>query len=255
MVAGRYSEIRESGLDRMNKRHWVAKMACKSIYTPLPLQPIPSCFSSTQINIEPSPKGSPMQIQLFIDEYLVSRSRETEKAYRSDLTKFEEFLLEEGLEISAVRPVHIRKFAPWLSVRRNTRTKHSGLSEDTVKRHISAVRACSSWLRFSDPQLLDATSFFRFRSGRIWPKVLGIPADVVDRMFGADEKKEAAIVLLFRRSGVRLSELVALNKLVRVLPRNCPGARACAPRGPWKRRQDTGCVGFPRRARCRIGPS
>lgn len=153
-----------------------------------------------------------MNIDAFIDEYLVSRSQETEKAYRSDLRKFAAFLVEQGLEINAVRPTHIRAFVNWLAARRNTRTKRRGLSEDTIKRHVSAVRAYYEWLRFSNPQLLDPTSFFHFRRGRMRRKVLGIPSDVVDRMCAADEKKEAAIVLLFRRSGVRLSELIALNR-------------------------------------------
>ena len=108
-----------------------------------------------------------MNIDAFIDEYLVSGSQETEKAYRSDLKKFEAFLVERGLAVEAVRPTHIRAFVNWLAVRRNTRTKRRGLSEDTIKRHISAVRAYYEWLRFSNPQLLDPTSFFHFRRGRM----------------------------------------------------------------------------------------
>lgn len=153
-----------------------------------------------------------MNIDAFIDEYLVSRSQETEKAYRSDLKKFEAFLVEQGLTVEAARPTHIRAFVNWLAARRNTRTKRRGLSEDTIKRHVSAVRAYYEWLRFSNPLLLDPTSFFHFRRVRMRRKVLGIPAEVVDRMCAADEKEEAAIVLLFRRSGVRLSELIALNR-------------------------------------------
>jgi len=123
-----------------------------------------------------------LDITTFILEYLVSHSPETEKAYRSDLGKYQEFLANEGLDVNAVRPIHIREYIKWLSYRRNRRTKRRGLSEDTVRRHIAAVRAYYEWLRFSDPHLRDPTSFFRFRRGEEPRKVHGIPVVVVDAM-------------------------------------------------------------------------
>jgi site-specific recombinase XerD len=57
-----------------------------------------------------------MNIDAFVDEYLVSRSPETEKAYRSDLRKFPAFLVEQGLEVETVRPTHIRMYVNWLSM-------------------------------------------------------------------------------------------------------------------------------------------
>ena len=51
---------------------------------------------------------------------------------------------------------------------------------------MSAVRAYYEWLRFSNPQLQDPTSFFHFRRGKMRRKVLGIPAEIVDRMCAAE---------------------------------------------------------------------
>jgi site-specific recombinase XerD len=155
-----------------------------------------------------------LDISTFILEYLVSHSPETEKAYRSDLGKFEQYLEEEGLQVKTVRPIHIRAYIKWLSYRRNRRTKCRGLSEETVRRHIAAVRAYYEWLRFSDPHLSDPTSFFRFRRGEEPRKVHGIPGEVLETMCDPHlaTKEEIAILKLFRRSGVRLSELIGANR-------------------------------------------
>lgn len=155
-----------------------------------------------------------LDISTFILEYLVSHSPETEKAYRSDLGKFQQFLEQEGLLVKTVRPINIREYIKWLSYRRNRRTKRRGLSEDTVRRHIAAVRAYYEWLRFSDPHLSDPTSFFRFRRGEEPRKVHGIPGAVLETMCDPHvaTKEEIAIIKLFRRGGIRLSELIGANR-------------------------------------------
>jgi integrase/recombinase XerC len=185
-------------------------VACKKIYTPLPPKFPQISLSSNKL---PGVQ-SMLDISTFILEYLVSHSPETEKAYRSDLLKFQEFLAQEEIEVKAVRPIHIREYIKWLSYRRNRRTKRRGLSEDTVRRHIAAVRAYYEWLRFSDQRLLDPTSFFRFRRGEEPRKVHGIPGPVLDTMCDPHlaRKEEIAIIKLFRRSGIRLSELIGANR-------------------------------------------
>lgn len=184
-------------------------MACKRIYTPFL-----HLFELLTRPQQPDPEKTMLDISSFALEYLVSHSPYTEKAYRSDLGKFQKFLEEEGLAAEAVRPIHIRHYITWLSYRRNCRTRGRGLSEDTVRRHIAAVRAYYEWLRFSNPHLSDPTAFFHFRRGEEPRKVQSIPGQFLDTMCDPHlaTREEIAIVLLFRRSGIRLSELVGANR-------------------------------------------
>jgi site-specific recombinase XerD len=160
-----------------------------------------------------------MDIETFVTEYLVSRSQETRNAYAADLRKFEHFLEERNLSVTALRPADITAFVRWLGKWRNYRTGRRGLSDASIQRHIAAVRAYYEWLRYDNPGLRDPTVLFHYRHTSDPAQIHPIPADTVEIMGEVSQSaRDLAITKVFHRGGVRLSELICLDRSsVRIL--------------------------------------
>lgn len=160
-----------------------------------------------------------MDIRTFVAEYLVSHSQETRNAYAADLRKFERFLEERNLTVTVLRPADITAFVQWLSKWRNYRTGRRGLSDASIQRHIAAVRAWFEWLRYDNPGLRDPTVLFHYHRTSDPALIHPIPADTVETMGEVSQSaRDLAIMKVFHRGGLRLNELIALNRTsVRIL--------------------------------------
>jgi site-specific recombinase XerD len=141
-----------------------------------------------------------------------THSRETLRAYRQDLDRFQAFLSEVGVEVADVRPSTISAYVAHLEARK-VETTGSGLAPATVVRRLAVVTQYFDWVqRESDePVRNPAKSIKR-------PRVRNIEIRSVDDSHletldtGITSHRDRAIVLLFVYSGFRLSELRSLNK-------------------------------------------
>lgn len=150
-----------------------------------------------------------MKVNAFLDN-LASQtsSAETLRAYRQDLEKYEAFLQVKGIRVTQVRPSTITDFINHLA--ENRAGTHAPA---TVSRRLSVLSAYYEFLRDnSDGNITNPVQ----RVKR--PKVNNdVPRAVEDNVLaalvdGITDKRDKAIVLLYLYSGLRLSELVQLNK-------------------------------------------
>jgi site-specific recombinase XerC len=153
-------------------------------------------------------KGS-MDIQGFLIS-LASQtsSKETLRAYRQDLEKYEAFLRTKELAVTEARPSTITEFISYLA------EKNGGaLAPATVSRRLSVLSEFYEYLlNNSDDNIVNPVR----RVKR--PKVSNdAPRAVEDNALatlveGITDVRDRAIVLLFVYSGLRLAELCQLNK-------------------------------------------
>jgi site-specific recombinase XerC len=135
-------------------------------------------------------------------------SRETLRAYRQDLEKYEAFLRSKGLRVTQAKPSTITEFINHL-----TDTHGGALAPATISRRLSVLSAYYEFLRDnSDGKITNPVD----RVKR--PKVSNeAPRAVEDNALanlvgGISDIRDKAIVLLFVYSGLRLAELCQLNK-------------------------------------------
>lgn len=150
-----------------------------------------------------------MDIQGFLTS-LASQtsSKETLRAYRQDLVKYETFLKMKGLRVTQAKPSTISEFLKQLA------EDHGGpLAPATVSRRLSVLSAFYEFLRDNaDSNITNPVQ----RVKR--PKVRNeAPRAVEDDALatlvaGITDTRDKAIVLLFIYSGLRLAELCQLNK-------------------------------------------
>jgi len=135
-------------------------------------------------------------------------SVETLRAYRQDLTKYEEFLKLKGLRVNQAKPGTITDFINHLAV------KHGGaLAPATVSRRLAVVSAYYEFLRDnSDANITNPVK--RVKRPKVNNELFRAVADNVlaNLVDGITDVRDKAIVLLFVYSGLRLSELRQLNK-------------------------------------------
>ena len=150
-----------------------------------------------------------MKIEAFLNN-LASQtsSKETLRAYRQDLEKYEAFLRVKGLRVTQSKPSTVTEFI-------NHLVDHHGgaLAPATVSRRLSVLSAYYEFLRNnSDGNITNPVQ----RVKR--PKVNNeAPRAVEDNALatlvnGITDVRDKAIVLLFVYSGLRLAELCQLNK-------------------------------------------
>lgn len=135
-------------------------------------------------------------------------SRETLRAYRQDLEKYEAFLRLKGLRVTQAKPSTITEFISHL-----TDTHGGALAPATISRRLSVLSAYYEFLRDnSDGNISNPVERVRR------PKVNNeAPRAVEDNALatlvgGITDVRDKAIVLLFVYSGLRLAELCQLNK-------------------------------------------
>ena len=155
------------------------------------------------------PRKDTMNIQGFLTNLATqTSSTETLRAYRQDLEKYEEFLRFKGLRVTQAKPSTISEFINHLN------DKNGGaLAPASISRRLSVLSAFYEFLRGnSDGEIRNPVA----RMKR--PKVNNeLPRAVEDNTLatlvdGITDVRDKAIVLLFIYSGLRLAELVQLNK-------------------------------------------
>jgi site-specific recombinase XerD len=154
-----------------------------------------------------------MEIEQFLREYKRIGSECTRKSYRGHLTHFDLFLDERGLTSEAVHPVDIEAFAEWVKNRFNPRTDKPGLSDVAVQSHLAAVSSYYRWRRCRKKKLRNPVSAFKYRRKEPRNNAPLIGPEVVMAMGElSDSELRNLVVELFRGSGLRLTELVSLNR-------------------------------------------
>lgn len=154
-----------------------------------------------------------MEIEAFLTDYLGGKSAWTRKAYRGYLQRYEQFLDDIGVAVHAAERRLIEQFAAWVKQLPNFKTKREGMSDTTVKSHLCAVRSYYGWRQEYDRELRNPASEFRYRRTEAPRKVDPVApaiANAACRKWLV--KRDVAIFRLFRGSGVRLDELIQLNK-------------------------------------------
>jgi site-specific recombinase XerD len=150
-----------------------------------------------------------MNIQGFLANLATqTSSKETLRAYRQDLEKYEEFLRLKGLRVTQAKPSTISEFINQLN------GKNGGtLSPASISRRLSVLSAYYEFLcDNSDGEIRNPVA----RVKR--PKVNNeLPRAVEDDVLttlvdGITDVRDKAIVLLLIHTGLRLAELCQLNK-------------------------------------------
>jgi integrase/recombinase XerC len=142
-----------------------------------------------------------------------SLSPATAKGYRSDLARLVGHA--EGLERWSTADLDLELLRDWL-----WRESESGIARATLARRTAAVRSFSSWAQRTERLSVDVAARLKTpKTGRSLPRVLTRPqAEQVLELAaarGADEDpvalRDLAIIELLYASGIRVSELVAID--------------------------------------------
>ena len=154
-----------------------------------------------------------MQIDLFMQALgAQTTSKETLRAYRQDLMRFEEFLTTSAITVADVRSTTMSSYVTYLNLKKSQATG-SPLAPATIGRRLAVVSEYFEWLqRDSDDPVRNPVKLVRR------PKVQNIEIrsvedDILETLVsGISSKRDKAIVLLFIYSGFRLAELRSLDK-------------------------------------------
>ncbi|QHC70472.1 tyrosine recombinase XerC [Rathayibacter sp. VKM Ac-2801] len=142
-----------------------------------------------------------------------SLSPATAKGYRSDLARLVAHAEEKERLLTAKLDLELLRDWLW-------RESESGIARATLARRTAAVRSFSSWAQRTERLPLDVAARLKTpKSGRTLPRVLTHPQaeQVLDAVAarGATEDpvalRDLAIVELLYASGIRVSELVAVD--------------------------------------------
>jgi integrase/recombinase XerD len=159
--------------------------------------------STTSIEVNSS-------IEQFLDFLSVERglARNTLNSYRTDLSKFQQFCSENGLNFSDFKEVAFTKYLAFL------RSAKNGLSESSIARNVVALRTFLSFLQRRFELNLDLDDFIPPKIPKRLPKALTF--DEVLRLINSFSDdlagiRDRAIVELLYASGSRITELVQLD--------------------------------------------
>ena len=147
-----------------------------------------------------------------LQQYLIVEkglSRNTLAAYLSDLQRFKDFIQQTHLpSFQALAPDHI---IDYLAKRRQ-----QGIAARTLARELVSIKTLYRFLREEGTLAIDPTEQISTPQQRqVLPDVLSL--DEVERLLGAPDtgtplgRRDAAMLEVFYATGLRVSELVALN--------------------------------------------
>lgn len=154
-----------------------------------------------------------MKTEKFLREYKPIKSERTRKSYRGFLNHFALHLHERDLTPERVHPADIKNFAEWVKNRFNPKTKRPGLSDAAVQSHLAAVSSYYRWARCRNPKLRNPVESFKYRRREPRKTRNLISRESVQVMSDQGGSELGNLVVkLFRGSGLRLSELVSLNR-------------------------------------------
>jgi integrase/recombinase XerC len=126
---------------------------------------------------------------------------------------FNLFLNDNNLTFDAVHPADIQRFAEWVKGHFNTKTGTTGLSDVAVQSHLAAVSSYYRWRSCRDKTLRNPVAAVKYRRREPKNRMPLIDPDMVTAM-GKQKDCELGnlVVQLLRGSGMRLAELVSLNR-------------------------------------------
>ncbi|KQQ00684.1 MULTISPECIES: tyrosine recombinase XerC [unclassified Rathayibacter] len=142
-----------------------------------------------------------------------SLSPATAKGYRGDLAKLVEFAKTKNTE--RMHQLDLELLRDWL-----WHESQTGVARATLARRTAAVRSFSSWALRSERLATDVAARLRTpKAGRSLPRVLTQPQtehviDIVSAQGATDDPvaiRDLAIIELLYASGIRVSELVAID--------------------------------------------
>lgn len=150
----------------------------------------------------------------FIDSVEVEggRSKSTAENYRLYLERFVEFT--DDLKVSSIKGETVRKYRLWLN--RYENDKGQELSTTTQSYHLIALRRLLVYLSKRDIESLDPSKIELPKTSR--SEVTFLYYDEIERMLEAisgdkeSDLRDRAIIELLFSSGLRVSELVNLNR-------------------------------------------
>lgn len=158
-------------------------------------------------------------VERYIRQLVIERglAKNTELAYRRDLTKYLNFLTRiNQLDLSSVSPAHIALFSQYLS-------SELRLSANSIARHLAAVRGFHKFLAQESIAASDPTVQVRPpKLGRRLPKAISIQ-EVEQLLAGAGSGsasgsledisriRDRAILELMYATGARVSEITSLD--------------------------------------------
>lgn len=155
-----------------------------------------------------------MRIEKAVDQFLLDclaggLSRKTVRSYRYNVSRLQEYLEQEGVqEIAEVQPTHLRSFLAAL--------QEKPLSPWTVDQF---YRSMNVFLRWCIAQgYLDLNPLEKVRRPRLpKPRVPRLTLEQVERLLEAAQQtrfpqRDVLMVLLMVDSGLRVSEVIGLNK-------------------------------------------
>ena len=165
-----------------------------------------------------------MEIEQFLREYKPIRSQCTRASYRGFLDHFEEFLTDNNLTVEAVHPDDIQRWAELVKGRFNPKTGTAGLSDVAVQSHLAAVSSYYQWLRCRNRKLRNPVAAVKYHRQEPRKQKPLIDPDMATAMGEqSDSELGDLIVKLLRGSGLRLAELVSLNRRNLKVDRNSRG--------------------------------
>lgn len=147
-------------------------------------------------------------LQTFLNHCLVERglSKNTISAYQRDLQKFENFLIEEGVDLTKAAPDHIFQFIAFL--------RQGKLSESSIARHVVAIRSLYAFLDKDQGIPNVAKEVIPPKIPKRLPKALSI-TEVSALIAACDDSitgvRDRAIIETLYATGARVSEIVNLN--------------------------------------------
>lgn len=139
---------------------------------------------------------------------LTNRSKNTSKAYLSDVSQFVDFIADQERDLTKIEAVHIRHFLAYLSMK--------GISKKSVSRKLSSLKTFFEFLvKNGNININPAYILKSPKIGRFLPNVLTFEefqkiSNVVD-MSTMGGRRDKAILEFMYSSGVRSEELLMLQ--------------------------------------------
>lgn len=157
-----------------------------------------------------------MDIESFLETMELQRgcTKETIRAYRSDLKMFVEFMREHGLSrITEVTHQVIKDYIRHMEEAENPRSSRTGLSQASIGRRLAAVSSFVEYVRFDSKP--DVKNPIR-EAQRRWKKndePKPVDEETIDRLLGGiTNLRDRMLFILFLASGLRISEMHQLNR-------------------------------------------
>ena len=157
-----------------------------------------------------------MNFDSFLSHIAIAKqyTAETQKAYRSDLEQFRDFMQDQGLtRIEQVDAATVNKYIQSMRNKNNPRYGRKGLSDASIARRLAAVSSYFEFVRASGRSDLKnpmKNMPMKWRRNREPKPVEEYTLDFL--LSGVTNARDRALFSVFLASGLRLSEVHQLNR-------------------------------------------